>query len=311
MSQMKKFLLYAVLPALIAGGFSIAPKVYDIVREPNARLNYVISKGPELQGQDGYRRIVSVVVTNTGKKPLHKVKAQLNLPSGTFEAVRLQDESGLNPDIKKTINEIHISADTVHPNEKFSIVAMALSSDNKVNEVFQLRSDEVLGVETKEKEGKKGWKELLGGISSGLSVLLMAAFFVSSRRIGSDGYGREDAIYYILMRNGLHALSDSIKFCKEGENITYLRTADILLDASLRGDSETKNKCIFALKCLLLQPNMAHTSRNAIVSNIKILSGDQFPETEIENIKARASSKLRENIDAYLENPASFLSNQA
>ena len=102
MEQLKKFLLYALLPALIAGAFSIAPKVYDILKEPNAKLDYLITKGPELQGQDGYRRILSLVVTNSGKKPLHKLKAHLSLPVGAFEAVRLQDDSGINPDFKKT-----------------------------------------------------------------------------------------------------------------------------------------------------------------------------------------------------------------
>ncbi|MDD9197212.1 hypothetical protein PVK62_15395 [Aliivibrio sp. S3MY1] len=70
MSDMKKVVLYAIIPAIIAGLFALIPKIYDEMNEPKASLEYTVFKGPLLRTGEQYKTIVSIEVENTGKKVL-------------------------------------------------------------------------------------------------------------------------------------------------------------------------------------------------------------------------------------------------
>ena len=117
MSQWRKILLYAIAPAVIAGLFSVAPKIYDIVIEPNAELTYRIINGPELAINDGFRKIIAISVTNTGKKPLTDVKAILELPLGKLEKLGVSEKSGLAPSIQETTKTASVGVSTFFPGE--------------------------------------------------------------------------------------------------------------------------------------------------------------------------------------------------
>lgn len=303
---MRKFLLYAILPALIAGLFSLAPKIYDIAKEPSAELVYAITSGPELQVGSKFRRILSIRITNAGKKSLHDVQADLVLPSGSIESSRVQVSSGLRPDVKEIGNAISISVKTLHPKEQFAVSAMTLIPNTSVIEDFHLRSNEVLGRKAKETGEKKKALDIIGALSSGISVFVMSMmFFVYIRKRGGfPGYDREDIIFYIFVRLGLTQLSDQIRFA--GVSLKYIRAADILLEYALRGDPEVKAKCITALECLFLVPNIVPSSLKAIEQDMAILVGGDNAKDKISKIKqvskSAASDKgIRQIIEQYID----------
>lgn len=74
MSDFKKVILYAIIPAIIAGLFAVIPKIYDEINEPKALLGYSIIQGPSL-GVDGVNKsIVTIQTRNLGKKVLSQNK---------------------------------------------------------------------------------------------------------------------------------------------------------------------------------------------------------------------------------------------
>ncbi len=309
MFSVKKLILYAIIPALIAGLFSIAPKLYDIATEPNAKLTYTVTRGPDLESEGQYRRITSVRVLNSGRKALHHVQAEIKLPLGSFESFRVQESSGLRPNIRESKNAISTEIGTLHPREDFSVVAMELIPHVNTVAQFHLRSDEVLGEQELGSERKKKPSDIIGAILSGISVFFMAVF-LSLKRHTILGPARGDNIFYLFMRLGLTEISDKIKFSKDP--LTYLRTADILLELGLREDDETHGKCLKALKCLLLIGDVASSSRKVVEENIQKLSGKSYSSEEVESIKKHATSRfgwsnVREKIDKYISSPESFV----
>jgi hypothetical protein len=312
MSGIKKAIPYAIIPALIAGIFSIAPKLYDIATEPNTRLTYTLTRGPELELQGQYRRITSVKVQNAGKKALHNVQAETNLPSGSFESFRVQESSGLHPNVKESKNAISVEVDTFHPNEDFTIVTMELVPNSNTVEHFLLRSKEVLGEQAFESREKKKPSDIIGAILSGVSVFVMAVLILVKRH-SLSGPEREDNIYYSIMRIGLADLSQEIRFLKGP--LTYMRTADILLEQGLQGDDATREKCLKVLKCFLLIGNMTSSSRKIVEENIKILAGKSFSAEELASIKNHGtslfgSSNVRQKIDQFISDPEAFFANK-
>ena len=58
------------MPALVAGAFSLAPKLYDIATEPRAELTFRKIIGPAVQTAEGRTQILSVSAINSGKRPV-------------------------------------------------------------------------------------------------------------------------------------------------------------------------------------------------------------------------------------------------
>mgnify|MGYP000882118176 CR=1 FL=1 len=93
--DLKQLLLYAIVPALVAGLFSIAPKVYEVIFETKASLDYVLSTGPQITADGAVQQVVSVRVSNAGKKPLTSITAELSVPGATLLATSVENTSGL------------------------------------------------------------------------------------------------------------------------------------------------------------------------------------------------------------------------
>ena len=308
MSRMKKLAFYAILPAMIAGLFSLAPKLYDIATEPKVELTYTVTRGPELGSEGQYRRITSVKAVNSGKRALHHLQAELKLPSGGFEGYRVQESSGLRPNVRESKATISVEIGTLHPKEDFTIVAMALIPDLTTVEQLHLRSDEVLGKKDDVQEEKKKSLDIIGAILSGFSVFAMAVI-LARKGYSLLGLWREDIIFYLFMRLGLTEISDQIKLSRDP--VTYLRAADILLDLGLRQDEDIRAKCLKGLKCLLLIDNIARSSLKVVEQNIRTLSGKSYSFDELTRLKKHStssfgSSNIREKIDNYISNPESF-----
>lgn len=307
---MKKFLIYAIIPALIAGFFSLAPKIYDIAKEPSAELAYTITTGPELQVGSNFRRILSIRITNAGKKSLHGVQANLVLSSGSIESFRVQDPSGLSPQVKEAGNSISVTVSTFHPKEHFALSAMTLIPNMSVSEEFNLRSDEVLGRLTKETGEKKKPLDIIGAVLSSFSVFFMIiVFYLRVRQKGVfPGYDREDIIFFIFVRLGLTQLTETIRFTSA--ELKYIRAADVLMEHGLRADPETKSRCITALECFFLIPGIAKSSLAAAGQDLALLLGSDTAADRIAKVKELAKRQtgdkdIRHRIEQYIRTATS------
>lgn len=317
MPEWKKIVFYAIIPAIIAGVFAVAPKLFDEFTEPKSILAYQITKGPILSEGGIQKAIYAINIRNDGEKPLTSILALLNTKND-IEAITTYENTGLNPKINKDIKPYTISVDTLHPGESFSISLMLIATNNQPTINLVLRSKEVLGIVEKstKSEGKTSL-DFISAVAAGASVFIMALFFIS-RNKNHDIYPliseKPHILFYIAARLGLTDIVD--KYGIKTGDITFIRFGDLLLAKGMVCDHEEKAKVLLALKSLLLINQIASESREQIVRNIKILDDNNYSQKEIDLIKSNAKAisksnhpELRDLIDDYINNPAMFQNN--
>jgi len=305
MSNLKKLLIFAIIPAFIAGFFSIVPKIYDVLTEPKSELIYSVVDGPGLDVQGNIRKIYSVRIINGGKKTLTDIQAQIRLAKGEIEQFKLLDPSGIKLSSNGTKDALLVNAGTLHSTEYFVISAMLLMPLSDTNVVFTLRSKEVLGKIKSEHEGKKSAKsDLIGAMLASFSVFVMVILVASGRLplITIILGGKQDILYYIAARLGFTSLTNQLSVF--GTGLTYLRMADIFLSSGLSNE-KLRPLSIKALKCMLIIKDIFPTSLNVVKKDIQILERENFSEKEVNMLRKESISlsdymKLRERIDRYL-----------
>lgn len=315
MGEWKKIFFYAIIPAIIAGIFAVAPKLYDEFTEPKSVLDYQITKGPILSEGNIQKAIYAINIRNDGEKPLTSVLALINTKND-IEAITTYENTGLNPMVNKNTKPYTISVDTLHPDESFSISLMLIAQNEQPTINIVLRSKEVLGtLEKSNKPEEKKSLDFISALATGTSVFVMALFIMS--RIKRNDFApllteKPHILFYIAARLGLIDIVD--KYGIDEGDITFLRFGDLLLAKGINCDNEQKEKIVLALKSLLLIDQIASGSKKQIERNIKILEGNDYSQEEIELIKsnAKAISKsthpaLRDLIDDYINDPALFV----
>lgn len=285
----KNVVIYVILPTVVAGFFSVAPKLYDIWTEPNAELKYSLINGPEIQVEKGFQRIILITVQNTGKKPLTNVNAELAILNGKFESYKVQEKSGINLLTLSKDNQITLTVKKIFPNEYFSISLLLLNSVPESSPSFTLRSEEVLGTEKLSTLDKDIKTTFLSGLLVALSVLTMSIVaFITITKKGSGFPVRykQDAIFYIPARLGLTEIINELQL--KDFDLTYLRMADVLLSHGLQTSGDKRQKYIFALKLMLLIKNIAKTSQLVIINNIQLLAERPVSLEELQEFKDNA-----------------------
>jgi len=313
MAEWKKAVLYAIIPAVIAGVFAIAPKLYDEFTEPKAVLEYRLTKGPILREGGDQKSIYAIDVINNGKKPLSKINASLK-SLGKVEAINIYESTGLSAEIKN--NPTTISVETLHPEESFTISLMLIAKDgqNKIDVV--LRSKEALGTEFRGSDTEKNnTLDFISALATALSVFFMSMYFINRFRKGGVTklfhIEKPNVLFFIAARFGFVEIIRQYGI-NEG-NVTYLRFADMLYAKGVDGDEKEAFKACLALKCMLLNSTIAELSRNVVIDNIKAIEGDEFSIDEINLLKEKACDasellKLRRMVDEFSAAPAVFLS---
>lgn len=312
--DLKGVFFYAVLPALIAGGFAIAPKLYDIATEPKASLSYTSTAGPAVRLSSGVKQIVSTTVWNDGKRPLSDVKLIITPGAGTeIEASTFEQTTGLSFEKLENENRTAYGVSGLLPGEKFSVAAM-LTAQGEVNlPEVSIRSEEVLGsiTETQIKPESSNI-DFAGALLASFSVFAMS--IVLGRKIRGGGLpsigGKQDVLFFIPARLKLPEIANEMRLADT--NLTYLRMADILLAHGIESDGDIKTRTIKALKCMLLVEGIAESSIQIIKDNLKILEEEEFSQDEIKLLREKSisvshQSKLRNNINDYITSSAEFL----
>lgn len=300
MSDFKKVILYAIIPAIIAGLFAVIPKIYDEINEPKALLGYSIIQGPSL-GVDGVNKsIVTIQTRNLGKKVLSNVAVHIKSP-GKLEAIDVSNSTGLQPKTVKN-EDVRITVSKMHPNDHITVSLMLSSKTHLFAPDVALRSDEVIGIESTEKDEKSNSLDLTSGLLSGLSVFVMAIAFIIKTRFGTSlplDVDKPHTIFYIAARLGLTDIVKSLGVPER--NITYLRFSDLLYSAAQENQSQ-KTAAINGLKSLLLINEIAKSSRTQIERHLKILENNHFDQNVIDELKKKSNSikgslSLRDEID--------------
>ncbi|WP_305374634.1 hypothetical protein [Photobacterium leiognathi] len=259
MSEMKKVILYAIIPELIAGLFALLPKIYDEINEPKANLQYSFFKGPLLKVNNKYKTIVSIEIENTGKKVLSNIITIIE-PYAVIESISLTNSMGLEQKVK---NEgiIKVTEKIMHPNDKITISLMLSSNSNIVSPNVTLRADEVIGsIKT---TTNKNSISISSGLLSAFSVFIMSLTFIIKSKFGTripTPLSRMDNIYYISTKIKNDNLIKSIH--EYNGNLTYLRFSDIILYLYNNNEIE-KNIAISILKCLLLINEIATSTKGS------------------------------------------------
>ena len=274
--DLKQILLYAILPAIVAGIFSIAPKAYEVIFETKAGLEYALTSGPQITANGVIQQVVSVRVINSGKKPLTAISAELSIPGANLLAVSVENSSGLSIDQKRTDNKALIQLPKALPGESFSVSVLVKSSAGAIEPRFVVRSDEVLGRPSEPTAPSKDFKGmLLGAFSAAASVLAMALLAI--RKLPSFiTQGKRAAIMYVTLACQDRNLTETVQH--EGENISNMQFADLLL-AYGRTSLESRGRAIAGLRSLRIVKDMATNSRSVVQRNLDLLvAGDSGAE---------------------------------
>ncbi|MBF4246904.1 hypothetical protein EA004_18000 [Vibrio anguillarum] len=303
MSDMKKVLLYAIIPAIIAGLFALIPKVYDEMNEPKANLEYSIFQGPLLKAGEQYKTIVSIEVENTGKKVLSNVVAIVD-SYADIESENLTSSMGFEPKLT-SVDSVKVSAGKMHPNDKFSLSLMLSSQTNILPPKIALRADEVVGTIKSSKKDNSKNVSFFSSLLSGMSVFVMSAYFIVKSRFGTtlpSILSKHDNLFYIAAKVGSKDLVDAIS--KQGGSLTYLRFSDIIFYLGESGELK-KQDAINGLECLLLVDEIAASSRKHIERNLTVLSDTEINAEHLASLRQKSKSiknsfELRNSIDEHL-----------
>lgn len=303
--EWKQVFLYALAPALIAGFFSIVPKLYDIAVEPKAELTFSVTNGPEIQASNNFQKIVAITIKNSGKRYLTNIYAELRINNGIIKANKVYEATGLDPKISSSDNILKIELQKMHPDEQLLISALLISNQNNINPDFTLRSEEILGTIKKDSVVKKD-NVLFSGVLPAASVFIVAILLLSTKSktlAGTLANYKQDFLFYIPARLGLPEISKAMELVDS--NLTYLRMADILLSHGLL--HKERSKIITALKSLLLIKDMASISKEVVICNIKTLEGLQYNQSEIDDLMSKAISsgkiiEFRKLVDNLADN---------
>lgn len=300
---MKKVLLYAIVPAIIAGLFALIPKVYDEMNEPKANLEYSIFQGPLLKAGDQYKTIVSIEVENTGKKVLSNVVAIVE-SYADIESDNLTSSMGFEPKLTSA-DSVKVLAGKMHPNDKFSLSLMLSSKTNILPPKIALRADEVVGTLKSSKKDNSKNVSFFSSLLSGMSVFVMSAYFIVKSRFGTtlpSILSKHDNLFYIAAKVGNKDLVDAIS--EQGGSLTYLRFSDIIFYLGHSGELK-KQDAINGLECLLLVDEIAASSRKHIERNLKVLSDAEINTEHLARLRQKSKSiknsfELRNSIDEHL-----------
>lgn len=296
--DLKKIFFFAIVPALITGLFTIAPKLYEIASEQTTELLYSMVVGPEMQAQGGFQKIVAVTIQNSGKKTLSNVSGMLTIADGAFLSHEIQESNALkvaySGDDKNLVTEVK----KLHPSESFVISTLVQTSKQRgVLPEFGIRSDEALGTPQPLTTNTKSFETWKAPILATLITVLMTFVLLFQRLRASSVDNTSEAepfdpdltkhgtLYYVVTRLELeNCLAD----WQQAGTLSYFHFADLMLSHGLRDKNEGKSRAISALKCLLLVKNMAVASRDTVIRNIKILEGASFNQANVDTVLAKA-----------------------
>jgi hypothetical protein len=299
---MKKLILFAIIPAIITGIMSFAPKLYDIIKEPKAKLIYDQVVSIPVQYEGGYIRTLRVETENVGKRPLNNLSASIVFKNGVIQTKELSNPIGLKT-IEKSDSKVYsVQVESFLPGDYITINAILWAKSKDSMPIFNARTQKIIAQPKEEKlifSNTEKKSNIMGSFLASGTVFVMVIITVIRRKKGlrlpMPGLSyKEDAIRYIFAKAQIP--KDESRQIWESYGTTYINAGDILLSYGLKKDASERKIVIESLKCFLLVKSISRTSQEAIINNIKILERDAFSE---ENIKELISQSV--NVDDVMK----------
>ncbi|TSJ62308.1 hypothetical protein FO470_12220 [Starkeya sp. 3C] len=300
----KHFLIFVIAPALVAGFFSLAPKLYDEITRPKSILQYSVISGPGLPKGNEFQRIFAVVIANEGKTGLTDVTVRMRDPSGKIESLAV-GENILAPQVATGPDGGLVRIPRMLPSERLTISAMTATPNVERGLDVSVRSSEVLGsLMPTATTDERPWLSLLGAAMSALSVAIMStaiAVRMRSKRmsfvLGRRRSDRSELVSLIAGLSGVVVLDKETALADH--ELRYVGLADALLIAGLKGDQDIKKRCVAALKAILLIDGIAEGSLIVVRENLAQL-GEHLSEEEFAEVRKQASRLSRAELRAKI-----------
>jgi hypothetical protein len=284
-------------PVVVGGLFSITPFLYQQITQPTAVLTYTRTTGPAISTANGFRQISTLTVENAGRAPLTGIAADVADATGDIESSAISPVQGLDVKEKSTPKNYHIEITRMLPKDALhaSVMTVADKADNHLE--MSVRSNEIRGIEAAPIAGDtpNDWllvAATLLGMFGTLLALVGTLIAVRRHRLLSftslirRRWNREEIITYILALSNVLPLGADTFYQEE---LSYIRTGDLLLAAGLRGDTDLRSRCVAALRALLdADRDMADSSAAAIRDNLRRL-GFELTETDFQQVRTNAA----------------------
>lgn len=309
---MRKAIALAIVPALIAGLFSVAPKIYELATQPRARLTYTSDLGLPVAADGRFIRTYSATIENSGRKPLTLLKIEITLDAGQIQNHSVRASPGLDVDARSGDQLLRVSAERLHEGDSVSLGLVIVADTAEIDPVFSARTIETVAEATEDRRNESDPQLILwGGLLSAASVFVMASLLLLRVLPARNLFGvvvgptfKPDAIRYIFLR-----VANQGAFREAASRITsgtsYLEAGDMFYGIGSAGDAEARSRACAGLKCLLLVKDLADHSMTAILNSLKNL-GSELNDADIEQLRARAVIiddvvSFRQEVDVFVD----------
>lgn len=306
-ATVKRALVFVLVPALVAGFFSILPKIYEVLVQDRTALSYELISGPPISLPDGFRRIFAIEIQNNGKVPLTHIEMQLHPKNGSIEAIAA-GKSLLHTVIDQNASLITIERMLRDEHVNLSVMVKSTSSEPTID--LDARSNEAVAVARSKQENQTSSGVTLaatGAALSAVSVAFMSVVVLLRLRRGGltaimRGY-KPDIITFIAGLSRVIPMTEGMLITEH--EMSYARLGDAFLFIGANGDEATRRRCVAGLRALLMLREVSDTSIQKIRQNLSFLneafSDDQFSELRRE-AAGIGEAQTRQKIVAEFEN---------
>lgn len=171
---LKKFILFAFIPAIIAAVGSVAPKLYEEITKPTATLSYQITSGPAIVVGGVSRRIYSIVIENSGTATITEIDGRATVAGAQFESIAY-DRAQVRPTLVDDGSDYRISVSRLLRGERVVISALVSGGGAEANMQFRLRSNEIAGVTAQSlQDARRTNSSLVVALSAGAGTFVYA-----------------------------------------------------------------------------------------------------------------------------------------
>ncbi len=285
-------------PAIIGGLITIAPTIYQQVTAPRAVLTYARTAGPAISTPSGFVQISTLTIENSGRVPLTSIVVDVGTEHGQIESSAINSPKGVVAKEQSSAKEYVVNVERLLPNDvvRASVMTASNSSDDPLS--VAVRSNEVVGTlapgsdEANRKEGvlKSITFALLGTLFAATGVFFAGLQFRRGRLLDVLAYGSGDVVRYVLVLSRVVPLN--FEAFMDDTRLSYIAAGDLFLEAGLRGDDDTKSRCVTGLKALL-SARMMEASAMSIRDNLRRL-GATLSDADFAKIRDNATGDIAE-----------------
>ncbi len=286
-----------VLPALLAGIFSLIPNIFERFTSPEAELSYSFISSPPIRTPTGYSRIFSLTIENSGTTRITGVEANISVSGGAIDRISIGDSAGDRPITGTTEDSGRMTVRTMFPKEKIGVIALATSNNPGSRPSISVRSDQALGQPQPVSDGNETKNApKLAAILAALGAFLatMAAYLTFKLQKNGDSlllgqiYSQSKLLDVVDRKEAIMFIADLVNFppltarlTQLNYDIMYVQFSDILAEFAYVSNKDLSKRMVAGLNAILLVPYIHDTTRKVIEDYIVKLGGTPLDPTSM------------------------------